>query len=359
MYKITTVIALIANTVLSSLAYADEAKSLDASSATVEEDVVPIEITLFPPLSIFPSDSKVIKGVSVNLVWGTAASVYGLEVGGILNYANKNGLGLRIAGAVNYAGGNAEGAQIAGLVNYAGKGGSGFRLAGLVNASGWSANGIQVAGLLNMAKDDASGLSFSGVGNLAEGNAYGLHITGFLNHAMKTAAGLRVAGFFNWDNSSIDEIGLFASAFARNGEAGSTDRFSIRHNATGKAAGIQIAGLGNSAMHLDGIQVSALVNRAFRRARGAQFGGLVNYAGDLTGVQVGLVNVARDVGGFQIGFVNVARRLKGIQIGLLNVAYENSLPFMVFVNAGFSDLPIEPTGAPAPGDYDAAIQWKR
>jgi hypothetical protein len=53
---------------------------------------------------------------------------------------------------------------------------------------------------------------------------------------------------------------------------------------------------------------------------GAQLSGLVNFARDLRGVQIGAVNVARKVKGLQLGVVNVSNEVDGGAIGVVNIS---------------------------------------
>ncbi len=64
--------------------------------------------------------------------------------------------------------------------------------------------------------------------------------------------------------------------------------------------------------------------------------GLGTIANEAQGVQVGAFNIAmEEVEGVQIGVVNYAGRLKGIQLGLINISAENGLPVMPVFNAGW------------------------
>ena len=123
-----------------------------------------------------------------------------------------------------------------------------------------------------------------------------------------------------------------------------------------KVRGIQLAGLGNTAKDMRGVQLGAfngasnvygvqvgfmndytcIAFSSFMDVYGVQVG-VLNSARNVRGVQVGLVNDVTgywakkdgtDVRGLQIGIFNIATHLKGVQIGLLNWHGDDSFPFL-------------------------------
>ena len=184
----------------------------------------------------------------------------------------------------------------------------------------------------------------------------GLQVTAMLNHVMHGMRGIQLAGMFNWNRSNLADLVMYLGAIGA--KKGDVQRYHTHHDTTATSGGITVSGLASSSMYQYGLQVSGLVIRAFRRMDGAQIGGLVSYAGDLSGFQVGTVNVANDAVGLQVGLVNVSRRIQGLQIGLINVATDNPLPFMVGVNGGFGSFERSPTGDSPPGERSVEIHYK-
>jgi len=119
--------------------------------------------------------------------------------------------------------------------------------------------------------------------------------------------------------------------------------------------GIQLAGLGNTAGDMWGIQLGAF--NSANNVYGVQIGfmsdctiafsstmdvygvqvGVLNSARNVRGVQVGVVNDvtgywAKENGtgvrGLQIGILNTATNLKGVQIGVLNWHGDDCFPFL-------------------------------
>jgi hypothetical protein len=332
--------------------------------------VVPFELSLVHPVNLFHAKPKTIAGLSLNILHGYTSSVYGVEVGGLVNYADDNAGGIRVAGVLNYAGRSCYGVTAAGAVNYCGTGGGGLMVS-LVNLahSGESKrasafHGIQWGGYNSV---EAGGALFQlGLLSLAE-SGFGLQLASLytegddffgiqaamLNTSMHRFGGLQF-GFINWDNTNRD--GLWSIVTPHEWSSpGSTFHYEIRHDRKGQFYGIQIGALFNSAMKAHGLQCAGLGNIAHRTLDGLQAAFLANGAGDVSGAQVSAINVAQDVVGLQVGVVNVARNLEGLQVGLVNVAYDNALPFMLGINAGFKSYHRDPEGADPPRDTDLTV----
>jgi len=103
------------------------------------------------------------------------------------------------------------------------------------------------------------------------------------------------------------------------------------NGSTGNSQGLSLGLLANYAENYKGVQLAWLANYASGKASGLQWA-IFNYAGDLSGLQLGLVNCA-------------ATSKQGLQIGLLNIMKETKTwfshlphqvaPGMIFVNWRF------------------------
>lgn len=71
----------------------------------------------------------------------------------------------------------------------------------------------------------------------------------------------------------------------------------------GRVRGLQLTGLANRADALCGVQASLAMNFTDGRCNGLQFG-LLNFAGDLCGVQIGLLNVNK--AGWILPLINIS-----------------------------------------------------
>lgn len=152
----------------------------------------------------------------------------------------------------------------------------------------------------------------------------GLQIGLFMTESSGTLSGLQVAGFGNVANRMI---GIQCGAFNLAEKAGG---FQIGVGNTGKGMyGVQIGLGGNIAESLVGLQLSALTNNFDydRLDRGVFHSGIVgfqiapvtNITTTIKGGQVGAFNFSRDTSGFQIGITNRSSgTMKGVQIGLVN-----------------------------------------
>lgn len=314
----------------------------------------PFEISLFSPAHIFHPDNKVITGHSFNVFYGRTKSVYGTELGIGVNREDGDVIGLQVAGILNLVNGSVYGIQLSGAANVAGacyglclsggsnyykKGGAGISI-GLYQHVEGSYDGIQLS---------VFGVSTTSYDLLANRfTHHGLAVTAGVN-AAPSFAGLQLATFnFVFHDFYGAQIGLWNSnnSFSKLLSSKVTshsmyrtqyeDTYSVTRNERGKMKGIQIAFLVNSAANVYGLQMGGIVNTATGEVIGVQISGTMNVAnGDMTGVQISAINIAEDCTGIQIGMVNVCRNLKGLQIGAFNIAYENRLPFMVGINAGF------------------------
>jgi len=122
--------------------------------------------------------------------------------------------------------------------------------------------------------------------------------------------------------------------------------------------GIDVGFYGRSTK-MAGIGVNLVANIVKDRADAIQVA-CYNYAGTLSGaqvglmnrtgygalgwdtrlmfsaaVQVGVLNIANDLRGVQVGLINQADMLYGFQFGLVNVIKSGTIPFMPIVNVGF------------------------
>jgi hypothetical protein len=136
--------------------------------------------------------------------------------------------------------------------------------------------------------------------------------------------------------------GLSLSIWGENPQASLA--LGIVNGATGQSAGFSLGLLLNYADGYKGVQ-AAPVNYTTRNFLGWQLGFMDYTEGSVKGLQTGLVNYAGHLTGVQLGIVNFAAAAKtGVQIGILNLLPQNSwftrfpnelASGMVFVNWRF------------------------
>jgi hypothetical protein len=249
---------------------------------------VPFDVALWSPVSIFPFRRKVVVGASVNLLYGRAASVYGVEAG-LVNRETESFGGIQIGGILNLVGdGKATGIQLAGFINSVRGRCAVIQIAFGGNYCGYSPTGV------GGPPGTRAAIQLGMINRIRSGG--GVQV-GLINASEEVFTGLKVALFFNQD------ILLFKPT---------SDGDIVNR-------GIIIGGILNMNGNVRGLQLT--------------LGG--NMTNDLRGVQVGALNYAGEVRGLQIGVINYAKRVRGLQLGAINIATKNALPIMVLVNGGF------------------------
>lgn len=148
--------------------------------------------------------------------------------------------------------------------------------------------GLQVGLLINGVEDSLRGASFAGI----------------FTSAGRVNAGLQAAGLLTVSGGTTDGIQLTGGVNLSRGPLRGAQGALLMNFAGGESKGMQVSLGGNIAKHLRGVQVSPLIN----------------YAQNVTGMQVGLVNIGKRVTGTQIGLVNIAKDVDGLPIGLVSVS---------------------------------------
>jgi hypothetical protein len=256
-----------------------------------------------------------VKGLALGLPTTGARRISGVGIGvfGVGTEEEFNGLGVGLLGVGT--GGDAKGIFFGGLGVGAGGDVTGITFGGLGAGSGGNVKGVTV-GLLGVgAGGDITGITFGGLGAGGGGNVKGITV------------GLLGAGA-GGDITGITIGGLGAGA---GGDITGFTLGVLGAGAGGTLRGITVAGLGAGAPYIRGIVLSAIAAgghdvkggvlaplwfkiesdddgrgdlgrvsgvtlSAFNQIKGEQFGlslGLLNYAWELNGVQVGLINIAQ------------------------------------------------------------------
>ncbi|MCR5217088.1 caspase family protein [Treponema sp.] len=205
-----------------------------------------------------------------------------------------------------------KGVQLSALISYA-KEVHGIQGAEIFNAA-HDIHGIQAAGIFNSAHD-IHGIQASGVFNFSH-DVNGIQASGIFNNS-RNFSGLQTAGIFNKadDFQGLQTAGIFNTS----------DDFS----------GLQAAGIVNNAGALNGFQASGVLNFA-DSITGLQAAGVLNVTDYLSqnGVQIGLINYAKESDGFQLGLLNISRN------GLLEyeLALTSNLNLRHSITSGNSNL---------------------
>ena len=105
------------------------------------------------PLFELPGRDYAVKGFRLNLFAGRHRSVYGIDLGTLVNICDKSCAGLAFAGICNVVGDSAWSAQFSAICNYSDNYSRGFQFA-MVNWSDEDFAGVQI-GLFNCVGDFA------------------------------------------------------------------------------------------------------------------------------------------------------------------------------------------------------------
>lgn len=277
----------------------------------------------------------------------SGGALRGLAVGGIAVIGGEELVGAHVSGLATVTGGAGLGVQAAGASVVAGERLAGLQLAGLAVVGGTHMRGVQVGGLATVAGEDLSGIQLGGLATvggeeLRGGQASGLAVVsgeGMRGIQAAGAAvvgggvvrGVQLGGLAVVGGDGLDGLQLGGLAVASGcrirGLQASLGSVEIRHDLDalpppGRSAdacpdpgitGITLAGVRIRTTRTDGISVAGGWIDA-DRVQGLSVAGVQR-----TGLQVGLA----------IGLVNWADELQGVQLGLLNRAGNNPPPFRV------------------------------
>jgi len=251
------------------------------------------QISVFPFIGTNHTlSANVINDYSFNIFGGYSRGVQKFELGGLFNMVLKDMNGTQVAGVFNAVGGKTRGVQFAGVANLNLDSVKGTQIAGLINFDWNSTQKFSAAGLINFTHDESRGVHLAGIGNMTLGSQKGGHIAGLFNFSTREVRAAQVSGALNF--------------------------------AAGSLAGAQVSLINYAGKEVRGAQVAALMNVAPQKVNGVQLSGLLNYASNVDGVQVGLFNIADSVRGIQLGFFSFF--MKGyhkIEISADEIFYTN------------------------------------
>lgn len=279
---------------------------------TTTNNIRDIQITYFYPLGTNGLYSyKYTNRFSINLIAGLNGGVDGLEFGGIMNINNGNVKGFQIAGIGNLTKGDVFGTQIGGIFNINSGFTEGVMLTSHFNINAGDFKGVQISGIFNTNFARFEGAAISGIFNFNRLAGDGFQGAGICNLNSSNFKGVQVAGILN------SNTGFFSNE---------------------PSELVQIGGVLNiNTSKIDGAQISSCLNVNTDTMKGVQVG-LVNFARQLDGVQVGLFNVC---GGdsskvVPIGLLSIVKNgLHQIEISGNDLMYGN-LNIKLGVNAFYS-----------------------
>jgi hypothetical protein len=164
----------------------EDAASRTALQVTEEKNYVRQFVRLgVVPSIVYPSSEELytVNHLSLNLLWGDAYRIEGLELGLIGNVAQEDLRGAQIAGVSNIVRGEVVGAQVAGFYNQTAGELRGAQFSTIMNRIDSHAYGAQITGIGNQTRGDVIGLQLTGVLGITEGSVIGAQVSGITNIA--------------------------------------------------------------------------------------------------------------------------------------------------------------------------------
>ena len=299
-------------------------------------------VTLIPPISTNGARTTDFTAKrSINLIGGYHGALDGWEIGLLYNSTKYYTAGLQIAGITNYTRGTMEGLNIAGVANIANESMSGLQVAGALNYSNREIEGLQATFGVNYSRLSISGLQVAGAANISERSVEGLQAAGLINASNRDLSGLQAAGVMNIAKDDVE--GLQAAGilnFAGDDLSGMQATFGA-NIALGNIEGLFASGVFNlSRGDSDGLLFTGGVNVA-RNINGLSIAGIGNFAQELNGVQSAIVNFSENATGVQIGILNIAKEFEGAPFGVLSIYGNGRKNLDVrFSDGGFTDFSI-------------------
>ena len=249
------------------------------------------------------------------------------NLGIISNIQNQRGLGINVLHGAVHA--KMSGFQFSGLLSYAATM-NGLQLGGLANFVKYDANGVMFSGLVNANGGRMRGIQLSGLTNISGNRFDGLALSGLMNVSTDVLNGMQLSTLLNV--SGKDLHGVQTSLLSNVGSDIKGVQASLISNITANSiTGLQLGGVANIAFNTNkALQLSTLTNVCLSTMHGMQFA-LGNYAENVQGMQLGLVNLSTGkVDGWQVGIVNHSKDTTAHKIGLVNITPRTRIQAMIF-----------------------------
>jgi len=240
---------------------------------------------------------------------GTGGDLAGIIVGGLGAGGGGDARGLVVGGAGAGVGGDVRGIVVGGLGAGAGGELRGLGIGGLGIGAGGGVTGIAVGGLGVGSGGEVSGLMVGGLGVAAGGGGRGVMIGGLGAGVGGDFSGIGVGGL--GIGGGGDMTGIFLGG-AGVGSGGTLKYLSIAGLGVGAPTvkGVAIGGLGVGGHELEGVMIGGATVRV---VEGGTLRGVgvspVNYIqGTQRALTIGIVNYAWELHGLQLGVIDIVRR---------------------------------------------------
>ena len=253
------------------------------------ERVDGVNVTIWSP---YPNARySVVRGLALGLPATGAGEIDGVAAGLFGVGAEDRIRGIGIGGVGLGAGGRLEGLMIAGIGAGSGGGMSGIGIGGIGLGSGGDLHGLFVGGIGVGGGGDLVGIAIGGIGVGVGGNVRGLTVAGIAAGAGGDVEGITVAGIAVGAGGTLRGLSVAGIAVGAPRISGVAAALAV--------GGQEVRGvvLAPAWFKIERGEVRGVSISSFNQIKGVQRGlaiGIVNYAWELQGVQVGLINIARN-----------------------------------------------------------------
>ncbi len=218
---ILVVLVLLFSGLINSLPAQKEGPSFITYSKDGNYIELPFNVSLVPSVSIggkLKDDMKVNNHISLNIFYGRAANLKGMEYGYVINSYTENVMGGQAAGIGNIVGGDVTGVQYAGIFNRVHGDHYGAQACGIFNDVDGKYIGAQLAGVFNKSRARHYGFQGAFISNRVSGDLWGAQYSGIVNFVRGDVRGAQVAGIVNKASKvSGAQIGLINIADEQKG----------------------------------------------------------------------------------------------------------------------------------------------
>ena len=269
--------------------------------------------------------ARELTGVGLGVFgFGVERSFTGLGIGGIGMGGGGDMRGIMLAGIGMGGGGDISGLSIAGIGMGGGGNLTGIAIGGLGAGMGGNLTGLFVGGLGAGGGGNVKGIGVGGLGFGAGGSLTGIAIGGLGVGAGGNAKGLLVGGLGAGLGGDFTGIGIGGLGIGTGGDLTGLVIGGLGAGFGGTLRGVGIGGLGVGGARIRGVAIGGLgvggqdikggmvtlgMFRVEREGRfqGVGIAGYSQIKGRQDGLTIGLVNFAHDLRGVQIGVINIAR----------------------------------------------------
>jgi len=267
-----------------------------------------------------------VNGLAIGLPMTGATELTGVGISVFGFGVERRFSGIGVAGLGMGGGGDMKGLMVAGLGMGGGGNLRGIAIGGLGIGMGGEITGMFVGGLGAGAGGGIRGIGIGGLGLGTGGNLTGIAIGGLGVGAGGTAKGLLIGGLGAGLGGDFTGIGIGGLGIGGGGDMTGLLIGGLGAGFGGTLRGVAIGGLGVGGSRIRGLAIGGIGVGGEDIEGGVATLGMfrVESTGRFRGVAIaGYSQIKGEHDGWTIGLVNYARNLRGVQIGLINIARSN------------------------------------